>query len=93
MKDPAYQLSNVFILVLQIATCLFGGLFLWLGIMTFNGQELLNMVMDLAEESHFVTPGEAKAVGMGLIGLFIICIGVFLMLRYLGGVVKKEVLG
>ncbi|WP_186757301.1 hypothetical protein [Echinicola salinicaeni] len=90
MKDPAHDLSNIFVSVLQILTALFGGLFLWLSIMAFNGQELMNTILEMADEPHHVSSEETFAVGMVLLGFFVVCVAVFFVLRYLRKVVKKE---
>lgn len=90
MKDPAHDLSNIFVSVLQVMTALFGGMFLWLSIMAFNGQELINSILEMADEPHHVSSDETFAVGMVLLGLFFACVAVFFVLRYLRKVVKKE---
>ncbi|WP_215226525.1 hypothetical protein [Echinicola shivajiensis] len=90
MKDPAHDLSNVFVSILQILSALFGGLFFWLSIMAFNGQELMNTILEMADEPHHVGSEETFAVGMVLLGLFFACVAVFFVLRYLRKVVKKE---
>lgn len=90
MKDPAHDLSNIFVSILQILSALFGGLFLWLSIMAFNGQELMNSILEMADEPHHVSSDETFAVGMVLLGLFFVCVAAFFVLRYLRKVVKKE---
>ncbi|MBD8491033.1 hypothetical protein IFO69_19930 [Echinicola sp. CAU 1574] len=90
MKDPAYELSSIIVTILQVASAMFGGLFLWLSIMAFNGQEMMNSFLKMADDPHYVSAEEAFVAGLVLLGMFIICIASFFILRYLKRVVKKE---
>ncbi|UCS94515.1 hypothetical protein KZP23_05690 [Echinicola marina] len=90
MKDPAHDLSNTFVSLLQILSAMFGGLFLWLSIMVFNGQELMNSMLEMIDEPHHVSSEEAFVIGTVFFGLFLACLAAFFVLRYLRKVVKKE---
>ncbi|GAB3650415.1 hypothetical protein GCM10028791_17590 [Echinicola sediminis] len=90
MKDPVYELSSVFVSVLQILVALMGGLFLWLSIMAFNGKAMMNMIMQMAGESQDISSEQTVFLGLVLLALFVVCIAAFFVLRYLAKVVKKE---
>jgi len=90
MKDPSYELSNIVVGILQVLVAIMGGLFLWLSIMAFNGQAMINMILELADESHYVSREETLFAGIVLLVLFIGCVAAFFVLRYLREVVKKE---
>ncbi|WP_137401566.1 hypothetical protein [Echinicola rosea] len=92
VKDPVIELSGVFVSILQVTTAFFGGLFLWLSIMAFNGHEMINMILELADAPDHVDPEAMFFAGMVLLALFIASIVVFFLLKYLRKVVKREMI-
>lgn len=91
IKDPMYQLSGIFLLVMQIMAALMGGLFLFLGILAFSGSEFLNTLLVWLGENNAVSFEEMMFAGFVLLGLFLGCMLVFGVLQYLKKVVKKEI--
>lgn len=74
IEDPVITLSGIFVSILQIAVAFFGGLFLWLSIMAFNGHAMINMLLEMADEPGHVNPEEMFFAGIVLSALFLACI-------------------
>ncbi|AWW30849.1 hypothetical protein DN752_12325 [Echinicola strongylocentroti] len=91
IHDPAIELSQIIVRVLQVAAALFGGLFLWLSIMAFNGHAMVNMLLEMVDEPVKVHAGEMLLAGVVFLVLFVACVAAFFVLRYLREVVNSEV--
>ncbi|QDH78372.1 hypothetical protein FKX85_04675 [Echinicola soli] len=90
IKDPIIELSGIFVSILQVTAAFFGGLFLWLSIMAFNGHAMINMVLELVEAPGHVDLVETFFAGIVLLVLFMASVVVFFVLKYLRKVVNRE---
>ncbi len=91
MKDPIYQLSGIFLLVMQGLTALFGAFFLVLGFLAFNGLDIFNFILKIIDEPHPIHSDQIWMTGFLFLGQGLFCLIAFVVISYLKKVIQKEI--